>query len=365
MENKEMNKTELKATIRTVPIDRAIPNGFDLIDYMNLMAEFEAGADYALTCEKIGDEACWHAKREKERGHIVTARTFFLNASAAYRVGQYTIIPDNEKKLSMYRKLIECYSEAANLYTPKIEKYIVTYKGIEMAGWLRMPDGIERMKNEKSKVPIVISIGGADGWREEHHNYSNFYAERGMAYLMIDGPGQGETRLFNKLYMELDNERALNEIVEVVSADARFGKIGMIGYSFGGYLVARTAAFSKKLNACVVNGGSYEPKEILNFIPHFTGVFSALTNKKGAELEAFIHGMTMEGIAEKITCPLFLNHGKPDPLFSALGIQRIYDEAASSEKTIKLWDDGNHCVTNHATEVITMVTDWFSDILKR
>lgn len=353
----EANKQELKATIRTVPMDRAIPNGFDLIDYLKLMTEYEAGGDYADICIRIGDAARVHAENALKNGRLHTARTFFLNAAAAYRVGQYTIVPDTDKKLNIYRKLIQCYGGAAKLFTPQIEKFEIPYKGCNMAGWLRMPEKVFDL------IPVVISIGGADGWREEHHNYSEFYAERGMAYLMIDGPGQGETRLFNKLYMELDNEEALNEIVEYVSRDNRFSKIGMIGYSFGGYLVARTAAISKKLDACVVNGGSYYPKEILNFIPHFTGVFSALTNKNGEELEKFINDMTMEGYAKRITCPLLLNHGKPDPLFAASGIQRIYDEASSSNKTIKLWDDGNHCVTNHTTEVITMITDWFAETL--
>ena len=184
-----------------------------------------------------------------------------------------------------------------------------------------------------------------------------------MAYLMIDGPGQGETRLFNKLYMEADNEDALNAIIEYMHKDDRFNKIGMIGYSFGGYLVARTAAVSEKLNACAINGGSYNPKEILNFLPHFTHVFAALTNKKEASLDDFINNMTMDGYAEKIICPLLLNHGKPDPIFSVEGIQRIYNEAPAKHKTIKIWEDGNHCVTNHSTEVITMICDWFKEIL--
>lgn len=353
----EVNKQELKATIRTVPMDRALPNGFDLIDYLKLMAEYEKGGDYADICNNIGDAARSHAQNALENGHFLTARTFFLNAAAAYRVGQYTIVPDIEIKLNMYRKLIASYSEAAKLFTPQIEKIEVSYKGRNMVGWLRMPE------KTYGRVPVVISIGGADGWREEHHNYSSFYAERGMAYLMIDGPGQGETRLFNKLYMELDNEKALNEIVEYLSKDNRFSKIGMIGYSFGGYLVARAAAISEKLRACVINGGSYNPKEILNFIPHFTGVYSAVSNKKGEELEEFINGMTMAGYAEKITCSLFINHGKPDPLFAVSGVQKIFDEAASANKTIKIWNDGNHCVTNHATEVITTITDWFSETL--
>ncbi|WP_084653991.1 alpha/beta hydrolase family protein [Paenibacillus zanthoxyli] len=352
-DNQEMN-----AIVRTLPIDRAIPNGLDVNDFIVLMREYQKGGDYADICDSLGDRSRALADHAIQQGHLMTATTFYLNAVAAYRVGQYTIIPDTDKKLRMYRKLIDCYSEAAKLYNPEIERIEVPYKDSKMAGWLRMP------QKTAGKVPVVISIGGADGWREEHHNYSSYYAERGLAYLMIDGPGQGETRLFNKMYMELNNEEALNEIIEHVSMDNRFGKIGMVGYSFGGYLVARTAGISKKLDACIINGGSYFPKEVIKFIPHFSKVFSALSNKKGTELEKFIDNMTMEGHASNITCSLLVNHGIPDPLFSAEGVEQIYNEAQSTDKTLKLWKDGNHCVTNHATETITMFADFFMDRLK-
>jgi hypothetical protein len=51
----ETNKQEVRATIRTGPMDRAMPNEFDLIDYLKLTAEYEAGGDYADSCFKIGD----------------------------------------------------------------------------------------------------------------------------------------------------------------------------------------------------------------------------------------------------------------------------------------------------------------------
>ena len=353
------NETHETAAIRTVPMDRAIPNGFDLIDYMSLISRLKTEKQYAEICFELGKSNREKAHKALREGHPETARLFYLNATAAYRVGQYTIIPDNEQKSAAYRMLVECYSEAGKLYEPVIEKLSIPYKGGTMEGWLRMPE------RSSGKLPVVISIGGADGWREEHHNYSNFYAERGLAYLMIDGPGQGETRLFNKMYMELDNETALNEIINFIHKDARFNKIGMIGYSFGGYLAARTASVSHHLDACVINGGSYCPAEILSFLPHFKHVFAALSNKQDQELTDFINGMSMEGYASNISCPLLINHGIPDPIFSWKGVQRIFDEAKSENKTIKLWDDGNHCVTNHSTEVITMVTDWFSDTLSK
>ena len=43
----EVNKQELKTIIRTVPMDRAIPNGFDLIDYLKPMDEYKENGDYA------------------------------------------------------------------------------------------------------------------------------------------------------------------------------------------------------------------------------------------------------------------------------------------------------------------------------
>ncbi len=62
--------------------------------------------------------------------------------------------------------------------------------------------------------------------------------------------------------------------------DSRFLKIGMIGYSFGGYLVARAAAVSKKLDACVLTRFKL-PQRNIELLTAFYGVFSALTNKKG------------------------------------------------------------------------------------
>lgn len=345
--------------IRTMPMNRTIPSGLDVSDYEVLMAQYQNGGTFSEICEGLGDKSKAMAELAKENNHLITARKFYLRATAVYRIGQYTIVPDNEPKLRMYRKLIDCYTEAAKLFEPPIQKVEIPFGNIRMTGWLRLP------KNANNNCPLIISIGGADGWREEHHNHTEHYVERGMAVLMVDGPGQGETRLFNKHYMPLDVEKALNSIVEYMYEDERVGKnIGMVGWSFGGYLVARTASYCKKLKAVAFSGGSYNPKEILSFLPNFTNVFKALTGKNDKEVEQMLDKMNMEGLAEKITAPLLILHGKPDPIFSAKGVQRIYDEASSKDKTIKVWEDGNHCVSNHYLEVLTTLADWFEEKLK-
>lgn len=87
---------KIHATIRTLPIDRAITNGLDVNDFVILMNEFERGGDYAEICNRLGDSSRDWAENAV-KNCLMTARTFYLNAVAAYRVGQYTIIQDTDQ----------------------------------------------------------------------------------------------------------------------------------------------------------------------------------------------------------------------------------------------------------------------------
>lgn len=345
--------------VRTLPPNRAIGSGLDYNDFEKIMARYEIEGDFAKVCDNVGDENKVLAEKAKREGHEQTACRFFFNASAAYRVGQYSIVEDNELKLCMYRKLIDCYAEAAKYFTHPTHKVEIPYEESSLSGWLRIPQKAD------SNCPAVLSIGGADGWREEHHNISEYYLERGIAFLLVDGPGQGETRLFNKLYMPLDVERSLSAAIDFLYRDDRVGKkIGCVGWSLGGYLCARTVSYNKYVKAACIVGGSYYPKEILGYYPHFVNVFSALTGERDhAKVYELIDGMTMEGLAKNITCSLLFVHGRCDPLFSLEGVRKIFDEASSIDKTLKIWDDGNHCCTNHYTEMVALGADWFAEKL--
>jgi hypothetical protein len=104
------NESKTNEQIRTMPADRVIPNGLDIIDYLKLTAEVGNGVPWAKACDRLGDEAAECARKALAEGHHLTARQFYLNASAAYRVGQYTIVPDISEKIAIYRKLIDCYA---------------------------------------------------------------------------------------------------------------------------------------------------------------------------------------------------------------------------------------------------------------
>ncbi len=82
--------------------------------------------------------------------------------------------------------------------------------------------------------PVVIIFGGADGWREEYHGAGLALVERGVAALLLDGPGQGETRILGGLHLQPGIERAFAAAIRFLIADERVSDlVGRMGQQLG------------------------------------------------------------------------------------------------------------------------------------
>jgi dienelactone hydrolase len=337
---------------------RLLSGGVDVCDYLQLAARTEAGPeDWVAVCEELGDAAARHAQASLDEGHELTARRFFRNAEALYRVGQYGITELSEEKLRLYRKLVDCFGRAAGLADPPLQEVDIPYGGVAMHGWIQLP------AQPRAQQPIVIVIPGATGFKEETAAEAQLMVDRGLAVLNIDGPGQGVTCYFNGGYLEVEVERAYRVMVDYLSADPRFGKIAISGRSTGGYYVARAAAQDPRLAACVVNGGSYRPEEILDVRPWYLRKFAILFGTDDETARKRLSQMTLEGLAQRIDCPLLVVHGEADPIFSVSGIRRLFDEAPSADKELRLYAGAGHCANGRETEAYNGMADWLADRL--
>jgi alpha-beta hydrolase superfamily lysophospholipase len=215
--------------------------------------------------------------------------------------------------------------------------------------------------------PVVIVFGGADGWREEYHNGALALRERGLAVLLLDGPGQGETRLLGGLHLRPDTVASAHAaVVHFLIEDQRVGRsVGIWGNSLGGTLAARAASACPEIVACCVNGGSAEPERAIDRLPRLADRLRALTgDADAASVRASLAALALPAEVNRITCPLLLLHGGADALFAPDEALAIAQNASSSDKTVLFWDDGDHCIYNHSHEKHCAVADWFLDRLK-
>jgi alpha-beta hydrolase superfamily lysophospholipase len=64
--------------------------------------------------------------------------------------------------------------------------------------------------------------------------------------------------------------------------------------------------------------------------------------------------------AAELTLPLLVMHGDADRLASVRGSVALFDNASSSDKTLKLWPDNRHEIFNDldSADVIAFMLDW-------
>ncbi|WP_083441044.1 alpha/beta hydrolase family protein [Nitriliruptor alkaliphilus] len=353
-------RAEAEAHKRAMPRQRLLGNGMDYADVAELYERVDAGESWSDVNAQLGERNVARAEAALRAGHTATARSWYLLASACFRVGQVPLADDEPRKRVMYRQLISAYGAAGALTDPPVERIEVPYRQGALCGWLHRPAADE-------SVPVVIVLGGFDGWREEYHVGATYLLERGLAVLLVDGPGQGETRLFHGIHMEHGVEHAFSAVIDHLLADDRVApSVAIWGNSMGGYLAALTAATDPRITACVVNGGTIRPVETADRYPRFIDKVRLLLgiddpDKAREVMSTFV----LDGeLLSALRCSLLVLHGTPDRVFLVENARALFGHAGSSDKTWNEWPDGDHCIYNHSHEKHTLVSDWLADRLK-
>ncbi len=353
--------TVTQGQVRTQPpaqLDsRMLAGGVDLNDYLILKKRSGDGEDWVEVAEELGDKRAQYARAQLALGHTQTARYFFFAAAAVYRVGQYGILEVTDERLRIYHKLDEAFSQFAALFESPMTKVAIPYKGYDMEGWLIEPQHCQ------TGSPVVLMLPGATGFKEEFMLQAQHFIDRGVPVLLMDGPGQGTTVFFNKGYLEVHLEEAYSKMIDFLEQDGRFGPVGIIGGSTGGYYVSRAAATDPRIKGCVWNSGSYYPEELCKFAPIYYRKFAILFGKTEEEMKHIWPLVSLEGLAERISCPFLVVHSESDPLFSLAGARRAFDESPSIDKELKIYPGTNHCQAGAESEAFRYMADWLIDRL--
>jgi pimeloyl-ACP methyl ester carboxylesterase len=172
--------------------------------------------------------------------------------------------------------------------------------------------------------------------------------------------------LFEGLYLDEHVTEAISAFADVALGDRHSnGHVGLWGNSAGGWLAALTATEDPRIAAVCMNGGTDRPTEILDRFPRFVGELQQMTGRDDpAEARAIFDGLALDHERlRSLGCPLHVVHGTPDRVFRVEGARRVYDGAASIDKTLTEFADGDHCLSNRSHEKHTLIADWFADRL--
>jgi pimeloyl-ACP methyl ester carboxylesterase len=360
-----------------------------------------------------GDEASWHrawkATAERLRGtgeqalaagHRVSAREALLRASNYYRAAEYYLrenpAADPEVTL-MFSRSQETFRAAASLLDTPAETISIRYEGTTLPGYLFLVDG------SGTPQPTVIYTNGYDSTAEESwFAVAAAALRRGYNVLADDGPGQGAALREQQLVFRPDWEAVITPVIDyaLTRPEIDAGKMVLFGYSMGGYLVARAAAFEHRVAALILDDGIYDfhsafarplPPFLASWItdgrddaavPVLTLLTAVSTQVRWslrngvwafgagsfADLIRKTADYTLDGIADQITAPTLIMDGEDDQFLK--GQPQLVEKALTSATTTLVTltsaeGAGEHTHAGALGRAHPVMFDWLDSTLAR
>ncbi len=190
--------------------------------------------------------------REFQKASKVAIEESRLKNAATYlRASEFLIPPNNERKISTYKKYIELFD---NAFTDQnFERHKIQYNGSFLSAI--------KIRSKTNEVKgTIIGIPGFDAFIEEFYCIWDYFAENGYDFIAFEGPGQGGSRRLYKQYFDHDYEKPTKAVLD----HFRLNDVTALGVSMGGYWIMRAAAFEKRIKRVIAMPPLYDWLEMTN-----------------------------------------------------------------------------------------------------
>lgn len=376
--------------------------GADVGEMLKIAAAIKPGdmESFAQEFNKLALHVQGQADAIDAAKNPVSARDAYFRASTYFRCADFYLHgnPSDPRIETLWDQQLAAFDKALALLPVPGERGLLKADGFDVpiiyyrAG---PPGGAPR--------PTLIACTGFDGSQEElYHVAGRAALERGFNVITFEGPGQPLVlRRQGKGFIH-DWERATSPVVDFALRQPEVdpARVALAGWSMGGYLAARAAAFEPRLAAVAAVDGVYDFYDIVPsfFPPDVQHAFEAGDRARVDELMrqalspaakpatiirwcseqglfafrtdsyydviAGFQKMNLRGITDQIQCPAWVGEaaddlffpGQPEKVKNALGDRATYCILGNEDGA------GAHCHFGALTLANQNVFDWMNDV---
>jgi dienelactone hydrolase len=340
--------------------------------------------------DRVGDDEAWfeawcegadllrkRAEEMEKKGHRLTAASNLLRANFYYQTADHFRQPKDDKALAAFRLSLECFRKFAALTDrPRIETVELPSKHGAFPAYF-----VHAVNSDRKKNPCVVRFGGFDTQKEmQYLRGTPELVKRGISYLLVDGPGQGEMIRFRNMHLRHDFEIAGSAAFDYLAtrSDVDTDRVGILAMSLGGYYAPRIAAMDPRYKACIAWGAIWDYhatwvkrleriKQAALPVPADHLLWACGVENYDDALKK-IEGFKLDGVAQKVTCPFLLMHGAADAQVSMAEAHKLFDLIGSKDKTLRVFTEeeggAQHCQRDYLTRAVDVIADWLDEKLK-
>lgn len=380
-------RKELDAHWRAVPAQRLLDGGMVHGDVLRLEEATAALTPWDAAAEHLGEAQLDRAEDASSAGHDRTAIEAYRAAVADFLFAQMPL-PDGPRKTALYLRARDALTAIAAIPGSGLSRVDVPFpagapdagSGVSGAGAgsgsgaagpdsgssAAAPDSagglVGWLLSPANPRASVIVFGGQSGWGATYLRMADALAARGIATLMAEGPGQGESRIVSGIHLDVDVAAAFSAFVDALLDRPELAgrPVGIWGNSLGGTFAALTAVADQRITATVVNGGFARPR-LLPFHTFRAQAAAMLGTADDAAIEANFARLAFDPATDRVAGSILVVHGGSDPIVDRADQTPFL--AASADATLLEWPHGDHTIYNDSEARTAAVADWLADRL--
>jgi len=336
----------------------------------------DAGTDEFLRVwTDLTDALVESARVEEKAGHDRTAGGMYARAANYLCTAERMLSAGHPARVPTYRRVLELAQKGFDLRDHSISRVAIPFEDTTLPGYFSAAPA-----TSEGPAPVIMLINGLDSTKE-HMYVSGFWAElaaRGISCLMLDQPGTGEALRLQGLIARRESETWASWVVDWLAArdDVDTARMGVVGWSLGGYYAPRVAAFEKRFALCVAWGANHNwgavqrrrlEREGEHPVPHYWDHVKWVWGYDDLdEFIEFADSIHLDGVVDKITVPFLIVHGENDRQIPLEYAYRSYEQAVNApSRDLRIFTrqegGAEHIGIDHLPHVGAYIADWVTD----
>jgi dienelactone hydrolase len=305
-------------------------------------------------------------------GHGASAAEKYCRATAYYITAERMQSRHYAPRVKMYARMLDTMRRAIAAGNLACERVEIPYQGSSFPGFFVRGQG-------QGPHPCMVFCNGLDSVKEMIYlAVRDTFASRGVSCLMIDQPGVGEALRLRNLTAIPNTEHWASAAVDYLEGrpDVDTRRIGMMGWSLGGYYAPRAAAYEKRYALCVAWGANHNWGELQRRrlaregdmpVPHYWDHVMWVWGQPDMErFMALMPQVSLAGHLEHITVPFLITHGAGDRQIPLDYAHQSYRAAVNSpDRELKIFTarEGGveHVSADNMEPVRSYIADWIAD----
>ncbi|WP_235218986.1 alpha/beta hydrolase family protein [Sphingobium sp. C100] len=315
------------------------------------------------------------AEDDNRAGHVESAAAKYRRACAYLITAERMQASDYPPRQQAYADMLGAFARYIECSGEPCEMVDIPYAGSSFPALF-----CSAATQDNPTPPCMIFCNGLDSVKEMVFlvDVPAALRARGISCLILDQPGVGGALRRNGLPAIVETEIWAGKAVDWLETrtDVAPDRIGMMGWSLGGYYAPRAAAFEKRFKLCVAWGANHEWGQVQqrrrrnegeNPVPHYWAHVMWVWGQDNLDdFMALSEHITLNGAVEHIDVPFLVVHGENDRQIPVEYAYRSHAQAVRSPRAdLRIFTarEGGveHCSADNMEPVRSYIADWLRD----